>query len=85
MGFRSQSSVCTSLTDAGGDRRGTSRSRSCLSERLLHRALENGRFHTFGGGGGGEHTFAMGFARAEVAALSLVGSNANSRVVLSEP
>jgi hypothetical protein len=86
FGFRSQGSVCTALTEIPADPGTRGGSRACLGERLLRRGLADGHVHTFAGGGGRQgHTFTAGYARAEVAALSVIGSTGNSRVVLSEP
>jgi hypothetical protein len=83
VGFRSERSICTALTQVGSDRGTTPRSGSCLSERLLRLGLDS-HVRVFAGGGG-KPTFTVGFARADVAALSPIGSTGRSRVVISQP
>jgi hypothetical protein len=80
VGFRSQDSVCTRT----GELRGQPAGSACLSERLLRDALADRPVHIYAGGGG-THTMAMGYARANVAELTLVNPNRDARVVLSEP
>ena len=85
VGFRSESSVCTALTEEAGGLPGLSAAgRSCLSERLLRDALADRRVHMYAGGGG-THTMAAGYARANVAELAVADPNRNTRVVLSQP
>jgi hypothetical protein len=84
VGFRSGRSICTALTTVGSDRGKAPGSGSCLSERLLRLGLEDSHIRIFAGGGG-KLTFTVGFARADVAALSPIGSTGKSRVVISQP
>jgi hypothetical protein len=84
MGFRSQDSVCTALTEKSGMPGLRAGGRSCLSERLLRDALADRPVHIYAGGGG-THTMATGYARAEVAELTLSNQSRDARVVLSEP
>jgi hypothetical protein len=77
------SSVCTSLAER--ERRTTRVGRSCLSARLLSETLARRPFHAFGGGGGLEYTFRVGFARAEVVTMAVRTPAPSRVVVLSEP
>jgi hypothetical protein len=84
VGFRSRTgAICTRLTnrDKGPGRERASD--SCVGEWLLRRGLD--RPARIVGGGGGEHTFVSGFARADVARIALLRPRYLSRIVLSEP
>lgn len=81
VGFRNRDGlICTTLTMNESARPG----QSCLSERLLPRALSDNPFHIFAGGGG-KHTTVAGYARADVTRIVLVGTRLPNRVLLSKP
>jgi hypothetical protein len=84
VGFRSEGSVCASLIDLSMVAGSTGAGRNCLAEPLLREAIAERPVHIFGGGGG-KHTFIVGFARADVVDISLLGSYGDSRSVLSDP
>jgi hypothetical protein len=84
VGFRSEGSVCASLIDRGMAGGPIGGGRNCLAEPLLRQAIAERPVHIFGGGGG-EQTFIVGFARADVVDMSLLRSYGGSRVVLSDP
>jgi hypothetical protein len=84
VGFRSGGSICTTLIDRTPEAMPIGGGRSCLSQPLLSRAMRERHVHIFSGGGG-KHTFVVGFARADVVVISLLGSYEGTRVVLSDP
>jgi hypothetical protein len=78
VGFRNRDgSICTTLTM---NKSAPPAGRSCLSARLLRRALSDNRFHVFAGGGG-KHTAVTGFAQADVTRIRLVGTRLQNRVL----
>jgi hypothetical protein len=85
-GFRSDGSViCMTLNASSGSDVPPRGSGSCLRDRLLRDALATGPVHMFAGGGVQPFQSA-GFARAEVAELTVVGpTEADSRAFVSEP
>ena len=85
-GFRSDESViCMKLKRPSGSEPPMPASGSCLGERLLRDALATGPVHMFAGGGV-QPSQTAGFARADVAELTVVGpTEADSRAFLSEP
>jgi hypothetical protein len=56
----------------------------CSGERSLRRGLRRQSVLNVGGGGG-EHLLVSGFARAEVAAVAVVGTDWPARPVLTRP
>ena len=85
-GFRSEGSViCTTLKSSSESELPPRGSGSCLRDRLLRDALGTSPVHMYAGGGGGPSQTA-GFARADVAELTVVGpTEADSRAFVSEP